>query len=93
MPSSLSRLLSERRRRNRYNDVLGLATVRLRRELEATLSEDPDVQRRSTRSSRAASTLRAPRPPWSSGTTEPSDGSVARSAPTDVRWGSETGPD
>src|ERR671913_230347 len=37
-------LLSERRRRNLYNEVLGLATVRLRRELEASLRDDPAVQ-------------------------------------------------
>jgi LAO/AO transport system kinase len=36
--------LSERRRRNLMNEVLGLATMRLRRALEATLSEDADVQ-------------------------------------------------
>jgi LAO/AO transport system kinase len=36
--------LSERRRRNLMNEVLGLATVRLRRALEATLREDPKVQ-------------------------------------------------
>jgi LAO/AO transport system kinase len=36
--------LSERRRRNLLNEVLGLATVRLRRALEATLREDPEVQ-------------------------------------------------
>jgi LAO/AO transport system kinase len=37
-------LLSERRRRNLMNEVLGLATVRLRRALEATLHEDPEVR-------------------------------------------------
>jgi LAO/AO transport system kinase len=37
--------LSERRRRNLRNEVLGLATVRLRRALEATLREDPEVAR------------------------------------------------
>jgi LAO/AO transport system kinase len=36
--------LAERRRRNLMNEVLGLATVRLRRALEATLREDPEVQ-------------------------------------------------
>ena len=36
--------LSERRRRNLMNEVLGLATVRLRRALEASLREDPGVQ-------------------------------------------------
>ena len=36
--------LSERRRRNLMNEVLGIATMRLRRELEASLREDPDVQ-------------------------------------------------
>jgi LAO/AO transport system kinase len=36
--------LSERRRRNLMNEVLGLATVRLRRALEASLREDPAVQ-------------------------------------------------
>ena len=35
--------LSERRRRNLMNEVLGLATMRLRRALEATLHEDPEV--------------------------------------------------
>jgi LAO/AO transport system kinase len=36
--------LSERRRRNLRNEVLGLATMRLRRALEATMAEDPEVQ-------------------------------------------------
>jgi LAO/AO transport system kinase len=36
--------LSERRRRNLMNEVLGLATLRLRRALEASLREDPEVQ-------------------------------------------------
>jgi LAO/AO transport system kinase len=36
--------LAERRRRNLMNEVLGLATVRLRRALEATLEEDPEVR-------------------------------------------------
>ena len=36
--------LSERRRRNLMNEVLGLATMRLRRALEATLHEDPEVR-------------------------------------------------
>ena len=36
--------LSERRRRNLRNEVLGLATVRLRRELEAAVEQDPAVQ-------------------------------------------------
>jgi LAO/AO transport system kinase len=35
--------LSERRRRNLRNEVLGLATMRLRRQLEASLHEDPEV--------------------------------------------------
>jgi LAO/AO transport system kinase len=35
--------LSERRRRNLRNEVLGLATMRLRRALAATLDEDPEV--------------------------------------------------
>jgi LAO/AO transport system kinase len=35
--------LSERRRRNLRNEVLGLATMRLRRALEATLHEDAEV--------------------------------------------------
>jgi LAO/AO transport system kinase len=35
--------LSERRRRNLRNEVLGLATMRLRRALEASLEEDPEV--------------------------------------------------
>jgi LAO/AO transport system kinase len=37
-------LLSERRRRNLMNEVLGLATMRLRRALEASLREDPEIQ-------------------------------------------------
>src|SRR6201999_2964081 len=37
--------LSERRRRNLLNEVLGIATMRLRRELEATLRDAPEVQR------------------------------------------------
>ena len=36
--------LSERRRRNLMNEVLGIATVRLRRALEATLRDDAEVQ-------------------------------------------------
>jgi LAO/AO transport system kinase len=36
--------LSERRRRNLMSEVLALATVRLRRALEASIREDPEVQ-------------------------------------------------
>ncbi|HEX8105338.1 MAG TPA: methylmalonyl Co-A mutase-associated GTPase MeaB [Solirubrobacteraceae bacterium] len=36
--------LAERRRRNLMNEVLGLATHRLRRALEASLEADPEVQ-------------------------------------------------
>src|SRR3954447_26243808 len=36
--------LSERRRRNLMNEVLGIAAMRLRRTLEASLREDPEVQ-------------------------------------------------
>jgi len=36
--------LSERRRRNLLGEVLGIATFRLRRALEASLREDPEVQ-------------------------------------------------
>jgi LAO/AO transport system kinase len=36
--------LSERRRRNLRNEVLGLATMRLRRALAASLREDAEVQ-------------------------------------------------
>jgi LAO/AO transport system kinase len=36
--------LSERRRRNLMSEVLGIATMRLRRELEATLENDPEIQ-------------------------------------------------
>jgi LAO/AO transport system kinase len=36
--------LDERRRRNLRNEVLGLATVRLRRAHEASLREDPEVR-------------------------------------------------
>jgi LAO/AO transport system kinase len=36
--------LSERRRRNLMNEVLGLATMRLRQALEASVREDPEVQ-------------------------------------------------
>ena len=59
-------LLSERRRRNLMNEVLGLATVRLRRALEDSLREDPEVQELRTTSSRAGSTRRARRAPCSS---------------------------
>ena len=37
-------LLAERRRRNLMNEVLGIATFRLRRALEASLKENPEVQ-------------------------------------------------
>ena len=36
--------LSERRRRNLMNEVLAIATYRMRRELEASVSQDPDVK-------------------------------------------------
>jgi LAO/AO transport system kinase len=36
--------LSERRRRNLLNEVLAIATFRMRRELEASLQDDPTVQ-------------------------------------------------
>ena len=36
--------LAERRRRNLMNEVLGIATYRMRRELEASVRDDPDVQ-------------------------------------------------
>ena len=36
--------LSERRRRNLMNEVLAIATFRMRRELEAAVSKDPTVQ-------------------------------------------------
>ena len=36
--------LSERRRRNLMNEVLAIATFRLRRELESSVREDPDVK-------------------------------------------------
>jgi LAO/AO transport system kinase len=36
--------LSERRRRNLMNEVLALATFRMRRDLEASVREDPEVQ-------------------------------------------------
>src|SRR5205807_8473689 len=36
--------LSERRRRNLMNEVLAIATFRMRRELESSVHEDPDVQ-------------------------------------------------
>ena len=35
---------SERRRRNLMNEVVAIATSRMRRELEASIREDPDVQ-------------------------------------------------
>jgi LAO/AO transport system kinase len=37
--------LHERRRRNLMNEVLGIAAFRLRRELEASLQDDPATQR------------------------------------------------
>jgi LAO/AO transport system kinase len=36
--------LAERRRRNLMNEVLGIATYRMRRELEASVRDDPEVQ-------------------------------------------------
>jgi LAO/AO transport system kinase len=36
--------LAERRRRNLFNEVVGIATFRMRRELEKTLREDPEIQ-------------------------------------------------
>jgi LAO/AO transport system kinase len=36
-------LLSERRRRNLMNEVVGIATHRLRRALEASVREDPEI--------------------------------------------------
>jgi LAO/AO transport system kinase len=36
--------LVERRRRNLMNEVLSIATFRMRRELEASVREDPDVK-------------------------------------------------
>lgn len=36
--------LEQRRRRNLYNEVVGIAAQRLRRELEASLAEDPEMQ-------------------------------------------------
>jgi LAO/AO transport system kinase len=36
--------LSERRRRNLMSEVLAIATFRMRRELEASVREDPDVK-------------------------------------------------
>jgi LAO/AO transport system kinase len=36
--------LSERRRRNLMNEVLALATYRMRRELEASVRDDPEIQ-------------------------------------------------
>ncbi len=36
--------LSERRRRNLMNEVLAIATFRMRRELEASVHDDPDVK-------------------------------------------------
>jgi LAO/AO transport system kinase len=36
--------LSERRRRNLMSEVLGLATFRMRRELEESIAEDQEVQ-------------------------------------------------
>jgi LAO/AO transport system kinase len=37
--------LHERRRRNLMNEVLAIAAFRLRRELEASLQDDPNIQR------------------------------------------------
>jgi LAO/AO transport system kinase len=37
-------MLSERRRRNLMNEVLAIATMRMRRELEASVREDPEVK-------------------------------------------------
>jgi LAO/AO transport system kinase len=37
--------LAERRRRNLFNEVVGIATFRMRHALEETLREDPEIQR------------------------------------------------
>jgi len=37
--------LAERRRRNLFNEVVGIASFRMRRELERTLEEDPETQK------------------------------------------------
>ena len=37
--------LQERRRRNLMNEVLAIATFRLRRDLEASIQDDPEIQR------------------------------------------------
>jgi LAO/AO transport system kinase len=37
--------LAERRRRNLFNEVVGIATFRMRHALEQTLKEDPEIQR------------------------------------------------
>jgi LAO/AO transport system kinase len=37
--------LIERRRRNLMNEVVAIATSRIRRELEASIDADPDVQK------------------------------------------------
>ena len=42
--SSQEGTLLERRRRNLMNEVVAIATSRMRRELEASIREDPDVQ-------------------------------------------------
>ena len=52
---------SERRRRNLRNEVLALATDRLRRRLEESMREDPEVRRCWTRWSSAGWTRRARR--------------------------------
>ena len=58
--------LQERRRRNLRNEVLAIATARMRRRLEEELGEDAEFQRCSTRSSRGAWIPPAPRPRCSS---------------------------
>ena len=67
--------LSERRRRNLMNEVLSIATFRLRRELEESLREDAEVQElldrvvsRELDPASAATTILERRPsPWRSG--------------------------
>jgi LAO/AO transport system kinase len=65
--------LSERRRRNLMNEVLSIATFRLRRELEESVREDPEVQglldrvvAREIDPASAATSILA-HSPWSSG--------------------------
>ena len=79
--------LSERRRRNLMNEVLAIATFRMRRELEASVREDEYVQELLDRVVAASSTRPAPRPPCSNARSRPGPLAEVLTAPlASPRW-------